>query len=532
MLLTILMLQACSSGKQGDSEQFAQKPDSNEQSSTGEPKSGGTLTIMDIAHPENLDPITTASLRAHNIVGMVYNKLVNFPIPTNTEQFSDFTVGPELAREWEISEDGLQYTFHLRDDVNWHDIPPVNGRPFVSDDVVATMKKIQEVGHQAFTLKSVEKIEAPDEHTVVFTLSKPDAAFLSYLANHFMWILPKEAIDGKVDIENTAIGTGPFMLEKFERNVETIFTKNPNYFVEGLPYLDKVVSKIIPDTSTQIAAYRTGQADTIENLSPEDMQNLEGQFDDQVIFKPLYQTNTRIFLNMDRPPFDDLRVRKAISLAVDRKGLADSIWDGGVVAGPIPSHLGDWVIPVEEREELQPYNVEQAKELLAEAGYPDGFDTTIMTTEGYGQQWVRTAEWVLEDLRQIGINAKLDVVEYGTWISDRWPNSKFDMGVSPQFTQLEPDEFFNRYKSDSNLNWFGINDPKLDRMIDEQKVMMDEEKRKEKVHEIQRYIVNEVANPIELSTPYQPTLHRGYVKNFYKHGSYGYIHLRNVWIDK
>lgn len=530
VLLLTFILTACSSSQQGSSEQPENQEPSNESSSES-PKYGGTLTTANSAHPDTLDPHKTASIYTHGIVGMVYNKLVTYP--TGADQYSDYSVIPDLAHDWEISEDQLEYTFHLRDDVKWQDIPPVNGRPFVADDVIVTMERIQDVGHHSYMLANVEKIESSDDHTVVFTLNKPSAAFLDYMANHFMWILPREAVEGEIDLDNTAIGTGPFILEKFDRNIETVFRKNPDYFIEGLPYLDKVITKIIPDPSARLAAYRSEQLDIIGELSPEDIQVLEAQFENQVKFDPLYFTNSRIFVNMEKAPFDDIRVRKAISMAIDRKEIAERIWGGGVVAGPIPSHMGDWTIPVDEREDLQPYDPEQAKHLLSEAGYPDGFDTTVMTTEGYGPQFVRTAEWILEDLRQIGINAELEIVEYATWFSDRWPDKKYDIGVGPQFVLSEPDEILtNYYESSGHLNWFGISDSTLDNMIEEQRVILDRQERLEKIHDIQRYILNDLVNPIEIATPYTTTLHRGYVKDYYPHASYGSIHTQRVWLDK
>lgn len=537
LLLAIFMLQACGSSSSqqqvdtSESEQQEKTESTEEEATTASPKSGGTLTSANAAHPDTLDPHKTASIYTHGIVGMVYNKLVTYP--TGPDQYSDYSVVPDLAHDWEVSEDQLEYTFHLRDDVKWQDVAPVNGRPFIADDVIATMERIQEIGHHSYMLASVEKIENPDDHTIVFTLSGPSAAFLDYMANHFMWILPKEAVAGDIDLDNTAVGTGPFILEKFDRNVETVYRKNPDYFIEDLPYLDKVISKVIPDPAASIAAYRSGQIDIIGSLSPEDITGLEGQFDDQVQFDPLYFTNSRIFVNMEKDPFNDEKVRKAISMALNRQEIVEKIWGGGVVAGPIPSHMGDWAIPVNEREELQPYDPEGAKQLLSEAGYPDGFDTTVMTTEGYGPQFVRTAEWVLEDLRQIGINAELEIVEYATWFSDRWPTKNYDIGVGPQFVLSEPDEIFtNYYDSNAHLNWFGIADSNLDNMIKEQRVILDREERLEKVHDIQRYIINELVNPIEIATPYTTTLYRGYVKEYHPHASYGSIHTQRVWLDK
>src|SRR5699024_11074715 len=134
------------------------------------------------------------------------NKLVTYETGPDAE-YTDYNIIPDLAEDWDISDDGLTYTFHLRD-TTWHDVEPVNGRELVSEDVVATMEHIMNLpGHQASLLEEVESVEATDDKTVVFTLKQPFAPFLNFMANHFMWILPKEAIDGEFDLDRAAIGT-------------------------------------------------------------------------------------------------------------------------------------------------------------------------------------------------------------------------------------------------------------------------------------------------------------------------------------
>lgn len=538
MLLLFLFLNACSQGTSKE----AEKKDTEETSSAAteaeskeesdEPKRGGTFTILSGAAPPTLDPFRTSSANTHAYLGLVYSKLVTYETGPDVA-FTDYNIIPDLAEEWDVSDDGTVYTFHLRD-TTWHDVPPVNGRKFVADDVVATMEQIINLpGHQASHLSEVESVEAVDEKTVVFTLKQPLAPFLNFMADHFMWILPREAVEGEIDLDHTAIGTGPFILEKYEDNIQGTFVRNPNFYEEGKPYLDKVIHSVVPDQGARIASFRTGQAERIAALSPEETESLKKTNPDAIFDELIYGTQGQVYMNMEREPFNDLRVRKAISLAVDRQNAVDSIYGKGVVSSPVNPSMTQWTLPLEEREELQPYDPEKAKELLAEAGYPDGFATKIMTTDAYSEQLVRLAQWVAEDLRAIGINAEIEMTEYATYYSQRWPNLDYDIGIGYQTLFQEADGWLtSQFKTGATKNWYGISDPELDKMLDEQRAMLDEEKRVEMVHDIQRYILQEVVNPIPLVTQYQWWPRQPYVRNWNPHVSYGFINMKDVWLDK
>lgn len=526
LLMFLLLISACSK------DTSTKDTDGNNNGTSTTPKSGGTYTILSAADPDTLDPHKQSSIYTHYLAGLVYNKLVTYETGPNVD-YTDYNVVPDLAERWEISDDGKTYTFYLRE-AYWHDKEPVNGRQVTAEDVVATMKRIIELpGHQAALLSEVKSIEAKDKQTVVFHLKHPFAPFLNFMANHFMWILPKEAIEGKVDIATDAIGTGPFILEKWEDNVQATYKKNPNYFEKGKPYLDKVIYKVVPDISTMIAAFRTGKAETIGALSPEALQQLKKTNPDITIFEALFPTQEQLYVNMKKEPFNDIRVRKAMSMAVDRKSMVKAIYGGGEISSPVNPSLGDWALPLEEREKLLPYDPEKAKKLLAEAGYPNGFDTKMIVTNGYGEQLVRVAQWVAEDLRKIGINAEIEIVEYATYFSERWPNVDYDIGVGYQTYFQEPDEWLRtQLHTKGARNWYNISDPELDKMLDKQRLILDENERKEYVHEIQRYVLENLVNPIPLTTYYTKTPRQSYVKDVYPHASYGYGYLKDVWLDK
>lgn len=526
LLMLAVFLGACS-------EEVTKKEEyPNNESASDEPKHGGTYTIATAADPDMLDPHRSSSIYTHDYMGLVYNKLVTYETGQDVHYTENNIIG-DLAKEWEISEDGKVYTFLLRE-AYWHDIEPVNGRKVVAQDVIATMNRIMTLpGHQVDLLQEVEKIEAKDDTTVEFTLKKPLMPFLSFLANHFMWILPQEAVDGEVDLTTTAIGTGPFILEEWDNNVSATFGKNPNFFEEDKPYIDKVEYVINPDVDAQVLAFQKGEVDAITMASPQDIETILEANSDTVINEGLIPTQIQVAMNMEREPFEELSVRKAISMAIDRKEAVEHIFGGGEVSAPVNPHLSRWTLPKEEREKLQPFAQEKAKKMLAEAGYADGFDTTILTTNAYGEQLVKMAEWVVEDLRKIGINAELEVVEYTTFYTEKYPDKDYDIIVSYQTYFQEADEWLRtQLLSDSPRNWFGVTDSDLDKMLNEQRVILDEEERKKKVHDIQRYVLEDVVNPIPLVTNTVFSPRHPSVKNYYPHASYGNIHMKDVWIDK
>ncbi|HWK23390.1 MAG TPA: ABC transporter substrate-binding protein [Ureibacillus sp.] len=530
--LLILLISACSSDTKNNESSSESAAAESTGKGSSEPKSGGTYTILSPADPDMLDPHKQSSIYTHMLAGLVYNKLVAYETGPGVD-YTDYNVVPDLAERWEISEDGTEYKFFLRE-AYWHDKAPVNGRQVTAEDVVATMERIINLpGHQAAILSEVESIVAEDSQTVVFKLKQPFAPFLNFMANHFMWILPKEAVEGKVDLATDAIGTGPFVLDKWEDNVQATYSKNPNYYEKGKPYLDKVIYKVVPDQASRIAAFRTGQADSIGGLAPEQLAQLQKTNPDTKIFEALFATQEQLYMNMEREPFNDLKVRKAISMAVDRQSMVDAIYGGGEISSPVNPSLGDWALPLEERKELLPYNPEEAKKLLAEAGYPNGFDTKMIVTNGYGEQLVRVAQWVAEDLRNIGINAEIEIVEYATYFSERWPNVDYDMGVGYQTYFQEPDEWLRtQLHTDGARNWYNISDPELDKMLDKQRLILDVNERKEYVYNIQRYVLENLANPLPLTTYYTKTPVHDFVKDLYPHASYGYGYLRDVWLDK
>jgi peptide/nickel transport system substrate-binding protein len=531
LLAALLLLLAACGGDGGSGDDATGGGDAAAEEGT--PKPGGILRIAEASDIDSLDPLSGAAFNLHRRVGIVYSRLITLKTGPDID-YGEQVLEPDLAESWEISDDGLTYTFHLRQGVTWHDVPPVNGRPFVANDVVATLNLVKEEGFQRYMLENVTSVEAADDHTVVLTLSQPFAPLINFMANHHMWILPEEATDGRIDRTQQAIGTGPFVLTKRTRNVETTYEKNPNYYREGRPYLDGVQMLVIPDQQAKIAAIRAGELDVSNTgLSPQEADALRRTNPDVVLQEEVGSGLNQLYVNQTRAPFDKLQVRQAINHAIDRESLGEAIYGGGLYSGPVAPALGDWSLSQDELAEYQEYDPDQSKELLAEAGFPNGFSTTLMVTPGYGEQTIRMAEWIVQDLAEVGIDATIETVEYATYIGSKWPGLDYNMGIGPQTPFMEVDEWLRgQFHTEGARNWWGVSDPELDAMLEEQTTILDQDERNEFNKDVQRYIFENVLDPVQVWTPPSLTPEQGWVKGWNSLASYGYPWIDDVWLDK
>jgi len=372
---------------------------------------------------------------------------------------------------------------------------------------------------------------------VVLNLSAPFAPLLNNMASHFMWILPAEAFEEGYERSTTVIGTGPYIISEREVDVSTIYVRNPDYWqsdADGvqLPYIDSIELIIIKDTQQAIAAYKAGEIDIMTNaMSPELRDQLMNDMPDGQFEEWIDAGMGQIGVNVTREGFSDLRVRQAISLAIDREGMGDTIRGGGTIPSNLSPALADYTIPLEERQEYLRYDPEAAIALLAEAGYPDGLDAVMIASDAYGPQYVAQAEWVVEDLKAVGINVEFELLDYATYFGSRWPDQEYDIQFGPQTPFLEPDEWLRlQMGTGAARNWFGVSDPVLDELLAEQLTIVDVDERAEKIKEIQRYALENVMSPIPVWTTLSQWTYSPRLTSFYRHGSYGYANIERAWL--
>ena len=510
-----------------------------------QPKRGGVIRLAEREAP-GLDPHLTVSFLTHSYVSLVYSQLVRFPNGPEQKHPADFSIVPDLAEKWTTSKDGTVYTFRLRQGVRFHNKPPVNGREVTAEDVKYSLDRFMAKSGFRARFEPVRAVEVVDKHTVRITLKEPFAPFLNHMANpSFTAILPREAEERFKDFNHpdAVIGTGPFVLKSYDKGVKVTFERNPNYFMKGLPYLDGVVIEITPDAAARLAVLRAGKAELPHIwgwVSPEEGKALKKTNPEMVVTPYQVIGQGLIYFRTDQPPFNDVRVRRAVSLAIDRKGWNDALifGEGCIESGPVPCAMKEWKL---EASKIDPakakylvgYDPAEAKRLLAEAGHPRGFTTPMFHWPGYVVPWRSYYELAADNLGKIGINVELKPEEYGKYISTTYLGKfeKMAMGPSTPFTEVDDFLYGTHYPEQPN-NRSSVADAELNKMLVAQRREMDPKKRKEIVDDIQRYLADKAYYVYVPSWP-QYVSHPPYVKGFQHHDGYGLgLRLMYTWLDK
>ncbi len=509
------------------------------------PKRGGVIRIAEREAP-SLDPHLSISFLTHSYVSLSYSQLVRFPNGPEQKSPTDFSILPDLAEKWTVSRDGKVYTFSLRKGVRFHQKPPVNGREVVADDVKYSLERFMAKSGFATRFEPVTAIDVLDRYTVRVTLKEPYAPFLNHLANSsFCAILPREAEEKFKDFNHpdAVIGTGPFILKSYEKGVRMVFERNPDYFMKGLPYLDGAVVEITPDAAARLSVLRAGKAELPHVwgwISPEEARSVKKTNPEMVVTPFQIIGMGFIYMRTDQPPFNDVRVRRAMSLAIDRKAWNDALifGEGCVDAGPIPCALKEWKLDAAKIEParakyLVGYDPAEAKRLLAEAGFPRGFTTPMFHWPGYVVPWRSYYELAAENLGKVGINVELKAEEYGKYISTTAVGKyeKMAMGPSTPFTEVD-DFLYGRFYPELPTNQSHVADAELTKMLLAQRREMDPKKRKQMVDDIQRYLADKAYYVYVPQWP-QYVAHPPYVKGFQHHDGYGLgMRLLYTWLDK
>jgi peptide/nickel transport system substrate-binding protein len=512
------------------------------------PKRGGTLRLAQIADPvTGFDPHQTVSFLTMIPLSFTHSRLLKVKAGPSVKPMT-YPIEPDLAESW-TQPDDKTYIFKLKKGVRWHSKPPVNGRELTADDVKYTYDRFLTIkgnGNKP-VLESVDKIDVLDKHTVRFTLKEPNAWFLDMLASTSTWIVAKECVEKFGDLKKaeSVVGTGPWMLERWEPNVRLSYVRNPHYFVSGLPYADGVEVVIDKDPSSRLATWLAGKLD----FAPE-YQQVVRRLDLNVAKqrKPGLQTveytwftSGLIGLKIDKPPFNDVRVRRALSRAINMAEIFESnaFSQGHWTPNPaVPAAAAEWSIPIDqlgpEGRKLYEHSTAEAKRLLAEAGYPNGLKTETETPgTGYGPDFLDGVQIILKNWKAAGIDADLKLKEYGAFISSTI-YGKFDhtfLGLRGAWT--DPEAYFYRvYVPGQPFNVMGVNDPKLTDMINLQRRTFDVAKRKQIVYDIQRYLAEQALFPVNGSvkvvSAWEP-----YIKNYMPNNGFDFGgRLMAAWIDK
>ncbi|MBI3536087.1 MAG: ABC transporter substrate-binding protein [Chloroflexi bacterium] len=418
----------------------------------------------------------------------------------------------------------------------------MNGRAVTADDVIWSYNRFIKDGVQKAVLTSVVKeVKKVDDATVQFILKEVSAPFENTIASPIFWIMPREVIEADGDARKRVIGTGPYIFDKFEKGVQVIGKRNPDYFITGVPYVDEIVLLIIPEDATAVAGLRAKQID-LTAVSQTDRKSIAA--DNKEIQLLDYPQNLLYILywRVNEKPFNDIRVRQAASLALDRDENIKVLYEGrGTYNAHIPSGLESfWLNPLGPdfgvNAKYFKRDVAAAKKLLADAGYPTGLKVPIISVlDAYGNTFNTSVELVQKQLKEAGFDVEFKAQPYASYIQTTYLG-KFDAPAAVWGLETpvqDPNDYlFNMYHPKGARNHAGVDDPVLTDMIEKQRATVDRAERIKLVYDIQRYLAEKqyiVIGPIgNVTVAYQP-----WVKDYFPQSDYGRAseqYLR-MWLD-
>lgn len=439
---------------------------------------GGVIRVASDAPPVGLDPhisIPYSSLAAYE---HIYETLVRYN--------ANMEIEPALAVSYEQPDDRT-YVFKLRQGVKFHD-----GETMTADTVKFSFDRILDpaTGSPRKTLfDEITEVKVVDPLTVRISMKTPFPAFLSLIANpNYAAIVSPKAVAGG-EMQSKPVGTGPFRLVRYETGVRMIYDRFDGYWDTGKPYVDGLEFTFTRDETTRIAALRRGTAHIGWVREPRLAQLLERERH-LSIQQSAPIRHQRLLLRADQPPFNNVLVRQALSAATNRDDIIKTVLLGfGTHSAALPPGMPPYAVPANEVMSLpfQKYDPELAKRLLAQAGYPNGFEFTFLTSP-QGFDYVTTAEILQNQWARVGIKMKIDSVDWSAAMQ-RWRSKDFTAFLIASSWAPDPDnQVTELFHSKSSANYYGYSDPKLDALLDAQRVMTNIDERAKAWREIQRYL--------------------------------------------
>jgi len=501
-----------------------------------EPIPGGVYRGYFSSDPPYWDPNMGTNETTHIVLNRAHATLLQFHYGTKYPTWNFDISRDSLAQSWETSADGLTYTFHLRQGVRWQNKPPMNGREFVAEDVKWTLERhMGQAGapRRDRLLLYIESIKCPDKYTVVIKLKEPWTDLILVLATPSVEMLPREAAEefGDLNTWKAVIGVGPFVLEEYVPNVRITYKKNPTYYRanEGLPYLDGMRYVLIGDASTSLAAFRAEKID-VRTISRIDLASVKKTNPNVYCYEAeVALSDWAIAFRTDKTPFSDVNLRRAVSMAIDRKAVIDSSYFGYGIEQVGPIHvMSPWYLADPAKDptawgeclKYEQYNPEEARRLIAAAGYPGGLTVTLTTFTG-----TEAAELVADFLDKVGIKVTMKPLEVGAGMSIMYQRHSYDDLAYLQkwaATTLAPDSWVVAfYRKGYASNYSNVDDPVLELMVAAQNAELNPQKRQEMLNEIQRY---EICQKYYVHWPhsYGVTCMQPWLRGYARHAVYSH----------
>ncbi len=512
------------------------------------PKPGGDFTAGIASDPSNFDP-TGKPLQRENasFIEAAYDALLSVKLGPGV-QYNDTTIIPGLAQKWE-NPDANTYTFHLHPGVKFQDLPPVNGRALTSADVKWTIEyqgridQFKDSKYQGKTLApslndsmytGIDKIETPDDNTIVIHFASPFAPFLHYMSLLRNAVVAHEIFDKDGDFVHTIVGTGPFSLDSSATKPGSrwLMRKNPSYFQAGIPYLDRLNFIDLSDDSTNVAAFKTKQIDLLDQsyVTPATAPQIHSDNPEAVMYQYQNTSGGLLFENVRKAPLNDVRIRKAIALSIDRDAFNKTFYQGKGQTAVVGA--GPGFFTPDEVKKLAPFDPTQAKQLVSAAGYPNGVDLTMhYPGNDRGQGYIAIIQFIQAQLKNAGINVKLESFDSPTFgKQQRTGDFQLDFEAKPIVGDIDGYVYYNWY-SKSVGNFGGVADPKLDTLLDAQRAELDSKKRDDLLRQTAQYI-NDNAYYTAFAYGVNWYFWHPYLKNFAPNVARQAPPLAAAWVSK
>ena len=452
VLMMTVVLCACGDDKESTGEASLSSSESTPAESEIVPTMGGSLVFGMTSDLASLDPHQSLDAGTRSVLFNVYEGLVK---ATSTGELK-----PAVAEDYEISKDAKEYTFILRDGITFHD-----GNQVTAEDIQYSIERYAELeGEGSAFFNALDRVEIQDAKTVVVYLKEGNSEFLSELT---LAIIPAN----NDDPAGNPIGTGPYMYKNYAAGQKLELKKYEGYWnQEEMPYLDEVQFKVIADMNTAILELQAGTIDVLNYMTAAQIQTLGSDF---TIVEGNMNLVQAMFLNNEYKPFQDVRVRQALCYAINRQEISDFLFGGKsnlLGAHMIPA-LKQWYEPAAEN--LYEYNTEKAKQLLAEAGYADGFELEITVPSSYTQH-VQTAEIIVDQLSRVGIQATIKKVEWTTWKEETYRNRQYEATIIGFDGTLAPSDWLKKYETTAANNIANYSNEEYDTLLADALASIDE----------------------------------------------------------
>ena len=499
------------------------------QAAQEQPRMGGVINQPMPTDPPSMDIHQVTTYSGVWPVNPAFNQLVQFDPAKPGDTAQDII--PDLSTKWEQA-DATTLVFTLKPGVKFHD-----GGDFTSEDVKVQLDWIRKppqgkTSPRATALATIDTIETPDPMTVRIKTSRPTPSLLMNLASHYFAIGQAKDIITNGEVSAKLIGTGPFKLKNYQRSNFVELEKNPSYHVQGRPYLDGLKFFIIPDYTTRLTNFLGGQYQLqYGEIMPSDQKRMKDELGNKVETPevPSY-TRDLVFPNARRKPYDDIRVRQAISLALDRDAAIQVVREGAGFRSAYMSGKGSYALPEAELRKFDGYdkpNIEKAKQLLSAAGVQTPLEASATTRTDFKN----LGEFVKDQLAKIGINVRLTLADTAT-AQPVLQRGDFDIGPWTVSINIDdPDAVFSEVSiSNAVRNWSQVKDPQIDQLYDKQSQTLDQNERKKIVNELEKAALG----TYQLACLYFQNLTFGRyttVRNFVEHESlYTNRRMESVWL--